>query len=57
MGDSGRGVGILMQWIEPPDVEPVCPKHGCALYPARTIPCPICGEESDEWEADQDDGR
>lgn len=46
-----------MQWIETPDVEPVCPKHGCALYPARTIPCPICGEESDEWEADQDDGR
>ena len=46
-----------MEWLEPPDVEPVFPKHGCALYPARAIPCPICEEEADGEEDDQDDGR
>lgn len=37
------------EWIEPPDVEP---KHGCALYPARPIPCPECEIEAEEQEAD-----
>lgn len=32
----------------PTDVEPVCPKHGCTLYPARPIPCPECEEEAEE---------
>lgn len=32
---------MMREWIEPPDVLPVCPKHGCALYPARPIPCPV----------------
>lgn len=32
----------------PPDVEPVCPKHGCTLYPARPIPCSECEEEAEE---------
>nr|DAN17875.1 MAG TPA: TniQ [Caudoviricetes sp.] len=41
-----------MEWIEPPDVEPVCPRHGCALYPARPIPCPECEIEAEEQEAD-----
>lgn len=36
----------------PTDVEPVCPKHGCTLYPARPIPCPMCAEEADEMYAD-----
>lgn len=36
----------MREWIEPPDVEPVCPKHGCALYPARPIPCPECEIEA-----------
>ena len=30
----------MREWIEPPDVLPTCPIHGCALYPARPIPCP-----------------
>lgn len=38
---------------EPGDVEPVCPKHGCRLYPARPIPCPECEQEAEEKEADQ----
>ena len=36
----------MREWLEPPDVEPVCPRHGCALYPARTIPCPECEIEA-----------
>ena len=43
----------MREWIEPPDVEPVCPKHGCALYPACPIPCPECEIEAEEQEADQ----
>ena len=39
--------------IEPPDVETTCPIHGCALYPARPIPCPECEIEAEEQEADQ----
>ncbi len=42
----------MREWIEPPDVLPVCPKHGCALYPTRTIPCPECEIEAEEEEAD-----
>lgn len=38
----------MREWIEPPDVEPVCPRHGCALYPARPIPCPECEIEAEE---------
>lgn len=38
----------------PSDVEPVCPTHGCPLYPARPIPCPMCAEEADEMYADSD---
>lgn len=41
---------MMREWIEPPDVEPVCPRHGCALYPARTIPCPECEIEAMEKE-------
>lgn len=36
----------------PPDVEPVCERHGCPLYPARPIPCPECALEADEMYAD-----
>ena len=36
----------------PPEVEPVCPTHGCPLYPARPIPYPMCAEEADEMYAD-----
>lgn len=43
----------MREWIEPPDVEPVCPRHVCALYPARHIPCPECELEAEEQEADQ----
>ncbi|WP_281109030.1 ferredoxin [Bifidobacterium catenulatum] len=43
---------MAREWIEPPDVEPVCPIHGCALYPARPIPCPECEIEAEEEEAD-----
>ena len=35
----------MREWIEPPDVLPTCPIHGCALYPARPIPCPECEAE------------
>lgn len=34
--------------IEPPDVEPVCERHGCRLFPARPIPCPECEQEADD---------
>ena len=40
-------------WTHPPDVETTCPIHGCALYPARPIPCPECEIEAEEQEADQ----
>lgn len=43
---------MMREWIEPPDVLPVCPKHGCALYPAHTIPCPECEAESEDHYAD-----
>lgn len=36
----------------PPDVEPVCERHGCPLYPARPIPRPECALEADEMYAD-----
>ena len=40
---------MMREWIEPPDVEPVCPRHGCALYPTRPIiPCPECEIEAEE---------
>lgn len=42
----------MREWIESPDVLPVCPKHGCALYPTRTIPCPECEIEAEEEEVD-----
>ena len=45
-----------MEWIEPPDVLPTCPRHGCALYPARPIPYPICEEEAYDEEDDHDAG-
>ena len=40
----------MREWLEPPDVEPVCPEHGCALYPTRPIPCPECEIEAMEEE-------
>lgn len=43
---------MMREWIEPPDVLPVCPKHGCALYPARPIPCHECEAESEDHYAD-----
>lgn len=43
---------MMREWIEPPDVLPVCPKHGCALYPAHPIPCPECEAESEDHYAD-----
>lgn len=43
----------MREWIEPPDVEPVCPRYGMgALYPARPIPYPECEIEAEEQEAD-----
>ena len=32
----------------PPETEPVCPTHGCQLYPARPVPCPECELEAEE---------
>lgn len=43
---------MAREWIEPPDVLPTCPIHGCALYPARPIPCPECEAENEDHYAD-----
>ena len=42
----------MREWLEPPDVEPVCPRHGCAPDTARPIPCPECEAESEDHYAD-----
>lgn len=36
-----------------PDYE-YCPIHDCPVYPWKSIPCPECAEEAEDYYADRE---